>query len=109
MEKDWDIYRIQGGRPLYGEYQVKGAKNAALPIMAASLCRGGIHEIYGCPRIGDVEAMIRILESLGAGCRWEDDCLTVDSRFLSETAVPTESAAAEGCSFPFQVWVPRKT
>ena len=83
-----ESYHIRGGTPLHGEYQVKGAKNAALPILAAALCRGGIHEIYGCPEIGDASVMMNILRALGADCRREGNCLVVDSRQLTSAAVP---------------------
>ena len=85
-----EYYEIEGGVPLQGEYEVKGSKNAALPVLAATLCQGGIHEIYGCPRIGDAVAMTDILRSLGARVSWQEDCLTVDSRNVSCTTVPRE-------------------
>ncbi len=85
-----EYYEIEGGIPLRGEYQIKGAKNAALPILAATLCKGGVHEIYGCPRIGDAAAIADILRSLGAEVSWEDNCVTVDSRNASGTVVPRE-------------------
>lgn len=81
-------YYIEGGVPLHGEYRVKGAKNSALPIMAATVCRGGIYELYDCPRIGDVFAMEEILKALGAKTRWEKDCVIVDSRGVDEFSVP---------------------
>ncbi len=83
-------YHIRGGTPLHGEYAVKGAKNAALPILAAALCRGGIHEIYGCPQIGDASVMMDILNELGADCRRDGNCLVVDSRQLTSAAVPRQ-------------------
>lgn len=88
-----ESYQIRGGSPLRGEYPVKGAKNAALPILAAALCRSGIHEIYGCPRIADAASMTEILEALGARCRWEDQCLTVDSRNIDSAVVPRDLMA----------------
>ena len=81
-------YYIEGGIPLRGEYRVKGAKNSALPILAATVCRGGVYEIYDCPRIGDVFAMVEILQALGAKVKWEDDCVVVDSRSINQYAVP---------------------
>lgn len=71
-----------------GEYRIKGAKNSALPILAATVCRGGVYEIYDCPRIGDVFAMLDILEALGVKSKWEDDCIVIDSRNVDEFAVP---------------------
>ena len=88
-----EYYEIDGGVPLRGEYEIQGAKNAALPILAAALCKGGIHEIYGCPRIGDVYTMTEILRALGASVEWSGDCICVDSRFLKETTVPPELMA----------------
>lgn len=86
-------YYIEGGIPLRGEYRVKGAKNSALPILAATVCRGGVYEIYDCPRIGDVFAMVEILESLGAKTKWEEDCIVVDSRNIDKFAVPKDLMA----------------
>jgi len=88
LERDRYVYEIRGGVKLEGEYRVKGAKNSALPVLAAALCRGGCHEIHGCPRIGDALALVEILEALGAVCRWEGDCLEIDSRSLCRTEVP---------------------
>ena len=87
-------YCIEGGVPLRGEYRVRGAKNSALPVLAATVCRGGVYEIYDCPRIGDVFSMEEILISLGAKTRWEEDCIIVDSRGVSKSQVP-ESLMSE--------------
>lgn len=81
-------YHIDGGVPLRGEYRVRGAKNSALPVLAATVCRGAAYEIYDCPRIGDVFAMEEILRSLGAKTKWEKDCILVDSRGIDRFAVP---------------------
>ena len=83
-----DCYHITGGIPLKGEYRVKGAKNSALPIMAATVCRAGVHELYDCPAIEDVFTMEKILQSLGAKTVWEDCCLVVDSRGVDQCVVP---------------------
>lgn len=88
-----ECYEIDGGIPLCGEYEIKGAKNAALPILAATLCKGGIHEIYGCPQIRDVHSMVEILRFLGADVEWKDDCICVDSRNLKKVSVPPELMA----------------
>lgn len=85
-----ESYEIEGGIPLRGEYRVKGAKNSALPILAATVCRGAVYQIYDCPKIGDVFAMEEILKALGAQTRWEKDCMVVDSRGITKAAVPKE-------------------
>ncbi|MBR5516362.1 MAG: UDP-N-acetylglucosamine 1-carboxyvinyltransferase [Firmicutes bacterium] len=89
-----ESYYIEGGIPLRGEYRVKGAKNSALPILAATVCHGGVYEIYDCPKIGDVFAMLEILNALGSKTKWEDECLVVDSRNVDNFAVP-ESLMSE--------------
>ena len=88
-----ESYEIEGGIPLRGEYRVRGAKNSALPILAATVCRGAVYEIYDCHSIGDVFAMEEILRSMGAVIRWEKDCIVVDSRGITKTSVPKELMA----------------
>ena len=85
-----DCYHIQGGVPLGGEYRIKGAKNSALPVLAAAVTRPGIHEIHDCPRIDDVFVMEEILQSLGASTRFEGNCLVADTRNIDKTQVPRE-------------------
>ncbi len=62
---------IEGGRPLSGEVKVGGAKNAALPIMAATLLCGDAVRLSNVPRLNDVETMQKVLRALGAASEWE--------------------------------------
>ena len=78
---------IEGGRQLQGELAVQGAKNSVLPILAATLLTGSQVCLEGCPRLRDVEASIRILESLGCSARWEGTDLTVDTTGLCRCRV----------------------
>lgn len=78
---------IQGGHSLGGEIFVQGAKNAALPIMAAAVLNRGVTRLYRCPKIRDVEYMIRILEHLGVGARWEEEGLTLDAAHIKTAAI----------------------
>jgi len=61
-----DKLRITGGRPLRGRVQVSGAKNAALPALAATLLTGETVELSNLPAVRDVRTMLRVLEQLGA-------------------------------------------
>src|SRR5262245_21559713 len=61
-----DSLLIKGGVPLHGEVQISGAKNAVLPIMAATLLTSEPCVIRRVPDLSDVEFMARILSSLGA-------------------------------------------
>lgn len=56
---------IAGGRPLRGKIKVSGAKNAALPIMAATLLSEGVSEIGNLPNLADIRTMARLLGELG--------------------------------------------
>ena len=75
-----ESFLIKGGVPLHGEVMISGSKNAALPIMAATLLTGEPCVIRRVPRLSDTRFMVQILESLGATVRYERDTLTVHAR-----------------------------
>ncbi len=56
---------IEGGRPLEGTVEISGAKNAVLPILAATLLTRGRNVIEGVPQVRDVATMIQLLKDLG--------------------------------------------
>jgi len=58
---------VTGGRPLRGEIGASGAKNAALPILAASLLTQGAHVFRNVPNLVDVTTMLKVLRTLGCG------------------------------------------
>jgi UDP-N-acetylglucosamine 1-carboxyvinyltransferase len=64
-----DKIRINGTRPLYGTVAVSGAKNAALPLIAATLLTPGTHTLHNVPDLRDTRTMLKLLETLGA--TWE--------------------------------------
>jgi len=61
-----DKLRINGGRRLAGEVRIAGAKNAALPALAACLLTDQPIRLANAPRVRDVRTMLRVLEQLGA-------------------------------------------
>ncbi len=61
-----DKLRITGGLGLSGRVEIGGAKNAALPALAACLLTGDRVEVENLPRVRDVRTMLRVLEQLGA-------------------------------------------
>lgn len=61
-----DRYQVVGGQPLQGEVSISGAKNAALPILAAALLSPAETVIHATPAIRDIGVMIAILRRLGA-------------------------------------------
>ena len=62
-------YIVQGGKPLFGEVEISGAKNAAVAIIPAALMVDGVCRIENIPQISDVTMSLRILERLGAVIR----------------------------------------
>jgi UDP-N-acetylglucosamine 1-carboxyvinyltransferase len=61
-----DKFRIKGGRPLEGRVQISGAKNSALPCMAAALLTGETLTLHNLPYVRDIITMRRLLEDLGS-------------------------------------------
>ena len=68
MDKIW----VQGGRPLKGSVAVSGAKNAALPALAAALLTDQPLVLHNIPRVRDISTMLRVLEHLGAEASMQD-------------------------------------
>lgn len=67
-----DAFRIHGGIALSGRVRVNGAKNAALPQMAAALLTHETITIHEAPRLSDLTNMARLLAELGVESRWSD-------------------------------------
>ena len=74
-----DRFLIKGGTPLHGEVNISGAKNAVLPIMAATLLTSEPCVIRRVPDLSDVRFMGQILESLGATVQFEGNTLRVQA------------------------------
>lgn len=81
-------YEIEGGRPLNGRLAVQGAKNSALPILAACLLASEPCVICNCPRLSDVSATLEILAQLGCPVKRERDQVTVDPTNLTSCKIP---------------------
>ncbi len=64
-------FRVTGGRPLTGTIRPAGNKNAALPILAATLLADGPCRIDNVPRIRDVETLLALLQHVGATVQWQ--------------------------------------
>ncbi len=83
-----DTLLIEGGRPLSGAIPVHGAKNSALPLLAATLLSHGVSEIHHCPHLSDVEASMAILRHLGCAVQRQGDTVTVDATAPAGTDIP---------------------
>ena len=75
---------IEGGHPLDGEIRISGAKNAALPLIAATLLTPGVHTLHNVPDLRDTRTMLLLLETFGVV--WEkcgENTLKINSANLS--------------------------
>jgi len=79
---------IQGGKRLKGEVAISGAKNAALPIIAAGLLCGGGHRISNVPRLADVSTLGRILQNMGVAFERQDHDILLDSSLITNPEAP---------------------
>ncbi|MBE6798677.1 MAG: UDP-N-acetylglucosamine 1-carboxyvinyltransferase [Ruminococcaceae bacterium] len=79
---------VNGGKKLYGDVTVQGAKNSVLPLLAATYLSNSECVLHNCPRLSDVDASVAILEHLGAKCRFEGNTLTVDSNGCFSSDIP---------------------
>lgn len=82
-----ESYHICGGNKINGEYSVKGAKNAALPILASTILCGGQCRISNVPQITDVNSMKKILNELGCKTDTSDETIIVDSGELVDDTI----------------------
>ena len=86
-------YVIKGGRQLFGEVRISGAKNAAVAIIPAALLVDGVCRIENVPQISDVTVLLKILERLGANVRFLNTTdVEIDCRKIATTHVPQELA-----------------
>jgi UDP-N-acetylglucosamine 1-carboxyvinyltransferase len=81
---------VIGGKQLKGELNIQGSKNAALPVIAATILNKGTTVLKNCPKILDVYHMVSILEELGCTTYWDGNTLNVDSSNATSTSVPEE-------------------
>ncbi len=86
-------FLICGGTPLEGSIQIHGAKNAALPILAASVLHQGVSVLENMPDLKDIETMLRILKELGTEVKTEENhkgrAVFVDTSGMTKPRVPS--------------------
>jgi len=80
---------IEGGRPLHGELQISGAKNAALPILCASLLTSEPFRLSNVPHLRDVTTTLQLLARMGVGVVVEDgERLTLHAARIADANAP---------------------
>ncbi len=86
-------YQIRGGKPLYGNIDISGAKNAAVAIIPAALLVDGVCRIENVPQISDVTLMFHSLRALGAKVNMINaSTVEIDSSHIQNQAVPYDLA-----------------
>jgi len=83
-----DGFLIHGGRPLQGKVAISGAKNAALPVMAATLLAPGVHTLRNVPHLLDTRTMGRVLEVLGAKVTFDGNTCRIDTTNADAVEAP---------------------
>ena len=84
-----DKIRIKGGRPLVGDVCISGAKNSALPCIAASLLTADTLWLQNTPsRVRDVKTIVLLLEHLGINAAWDDDVLRLQADRIDRFEAP---------------------
>lgn len=81
---------VKGRQKLSGETYVQGAKNSALPILAATILSKGENVIFNCPQLSDVEASLGILRYLGCEVRRSNRTLLISADNISRSEIPNE-------------------
>lgn len=81
-------FRICGEKKLSGEYELTGAKNAVLPILAATIVTGHESKIKSCPNLSDVQNMFTILKEIGCKITKEEDSVIVNTEPINSYTIP---------------------
>lgn len=84
---------VRGGTPLVGTVRVSGSKNAALPIIFASIITRGVSRFYNLPDITDVCDALDIIRTLGAKIHTEGGVTVIDTREVAYATVSRERVA----------------
>ncbi len=96
-----EALQISGGRPLSGSVEISGAKNGVLPILAATVIRGGTYLLHNCPNITDVAQAAAIIETLGGSVSRLGSSLWVDTTGVDRWIIPAHLMAKMRASVLF--------
>lgn len=79
---------IQGGEKLEGEVKISGSKNAALPIIAATILNSGKTTLYNVPNIQDVQTMYEIIKEIGGKITKKNNKIIIDTSKIHRFEIP---------------------
>jgi len=83
-----DQFLIQGGHPIDGEVVISGAKNAALPLLAATLLASTPMTLTNVPDLKDVTTLIKLIEGMGVTVKRDGDRVHIDNSTLNSKFAP---------------------
>lgn len=81
---------IQGGKKLEGEIEISGSKNAALPIIAATVLNAGTTTLYNVPDIQDVNTMFEILKKIGTTIKRKNNKIIINTSKIHTYEIPDD-------------------
>ncbi|GAB3053134.1 UDP-N-acetylglucosamine 1-carboxyvinyltransferase [Acinetobacter apis] len=85
-----DKFLIQGGHRLNGEVRISGAKNAALPLIAATILANTPITITNVPNLKDVNTLVKLIAGLGITISYDDSQVQADASTLNNQFAPYE-------------------
>ncbi len=94
-----DKFIIHGGNALKGELSISGAKNAALPIMAATIIEPGEYLLHNIPNLRDTLTMKRLLEMVGATVNYSKNTMEINTKQCDTPIAPYELVKTMRASF----------
>ena len=83
-------YIIKGSNKLEGKVKISGSKNAALPIIAASILNAGKTTLYNVPNIHDTQMMFEILKNLGGKVEKKNNKIIIDTSKIKKYEIPED-------------------
>lgn len=90
---------IRGGHPLAGKVKISGAKNAVLPIIAASMLATGESKIVGSPQLDDVDNLLGLLEFLGVSAKQNGEQILINADDVKSYEAPYDCVSKMRASF----------
>ena len=88
-----DKFRIRGGKPLHGTVKISGAKNSALPAMAAALLTSDPVTLHNIPKVRDIVTMSRLLAFMSANVSAHEipaESYTIETKSMNDAVAPYE-------------------
>ncbi|BCD62244.1 UDP-N-acetylglucosamine 1-carboxyvinyltransferase [Nitratiruptor sp. YY08-26] len=80
-----DYLRVEGGKKLQGSVAISGAKNAALPLIAATILAKKSVKIYNLPDVRDIRTLLKLLDNLGAEYIYNTNSALIDTTSINST------------------------